>query len=620
MKFLYSLIAFSFAITCMQAQTCAGRYQSDIFTNVDVTTYDYGSAVNMAGNTQVLKLDLYTPVGDTATDRPVVILCFGGSFYAGSRTSSELVTIATSLAKKGYVAASIDYRLASSMFDLISEETMVKVVFGAVQDGKAAIRYFRKNFDEGNSFGIDADQIFIGGTSAGGILAINLAYVDSLGKLPTTWQDWACEIGGMEGNSGNPGYCSYVSGVFGFAGAVGDTSYINANDVPFYGCHATGDQTVQYGYGAPLNGLAPVSLYGSGNIGTRLNNLGVYNWLDTYNGSEHPPFGNGGLATTNSNLTSFLYNILDCNPSNMKKAYQQGCSSLTSPTSLNEVLLNLPLDNDSSQSYSATELVWNTMECDYAYYEIEIDTNEFFTQNPNIYSSTSQNYNLSNLEPNTTYYWHVRGSNDNVNYDNWSDTYSFKTISEQNFYLISPSNNSFGLDYDSLYFDWSDDSSNVDGYVIYLDTVSDFSSAYAQIISNVNSSNYVFDSLASGQDYYWKVVSVQSDTSGGTVNVSSSTWKFRTKDLTGIGVINCPLGLPGWNIFPNPTENVLNIEYENHVIDQLYIYNVVGNQVFETKGIENRATTIDVSNFSKGVYYIKAFTEGQWVQDKFIVK
>ena len=50
---------------------------------------------------------------------------------------------------------------------------------------------------------------------------------------------------------------------------MGDTSYIEANDVPFYSCHATGDQTVQYGFGAPLNGFSPVELYGSGNLETR---------------------------------------------------------------------------------------------------------------------------------------------------------------------------------------------------------------------------------------------------------------------------------------------------------------------------------------------------------------
>lgn len=422
MKYIYSLLLLFAAVNYTTAQTCAGRYETEIFSSVDVTTYDYGSAVNMAGDTQILQLDLYTPIGDNATDRPVVIFCFGGSFYAGSRTSSELVQLATSFAKRGYVAASIDYRLANDVFSLINEQTMVKVVFGAVQDGKAAIRYFRKNFDEGNSFGIDADQIFIGGTSAGGILAINLAYVDSLHKLPANWQTWATEIGGMEGNSGNPGYCSYVSGVFGFAGAVGDTNYINANDVPFYGAHATGDQTVGYGYAKPLNGLAPVYLYGSGNMETRMNNLGIYNWVDTYNGSEHPPFGNGGLASMRENLSDFLYNILDCNPSNMKHSFQQDCNS--------------------------------------------------------------------------------------------------------------------------FYYD----------------------------------------------------------------------------DTTTTGIITQSVALEGWTVYPNPTNNVLNIEYKKSDIEQVYIYNVVGNVVKEQNNSQAKHIIIDVSNLSKGIYYIKAYTNKQWVQDKFVVK
>jgi len=325
MKYFFTLFFTSLFIFYTYAQSCNGRYENPIYNNIDVTTVAYGEAINMAGDTQVLEMDIYQAIGDTATDRPVVIFCFGGSFYTGSRTSAELVSFANSFAQRGYVAASIDYRLASSVIDLASEETMVKVVFGAVQDGKAAIRYFRKNFDEGNSLGIDPDQIFIGGTSAGGILAINLAYVDSTHKLPQTWQTWANEIGGLEGNSGNSGYCSYVSGVFGFAGAVGDTSYINANDVPFYGIHAEDDQTVPYNYAKPLNGLAPVYLYGSNLIHTRLNNLGIYSSFDSYTGSEHPPFS-GNMTTTTLNLSTFIYNLLDCNSNNRKKANQQNCN------------------------------------------------------------------------------------------------------------------------------------------------------------------------------------------------------------------------------------------------------------------------------------------------------
>jgi len=311
------------------AQDCGGRYETEIYDTVNVATVDFGSAVNAAGDTQILKMDIYTAQGDTGTNRPVVIFCFGGSFVGGARTSSELVSFARSFAKRGYVCASIDYRVAASAFDLLQEEKMVKVVFGAVQDGKAAIRYFRKDARNGNALGIDSTQVFIGGTSAGGILAINLAYVDDVNKLTPTWQTWAAQIGGLEGNSGNPGYCSQPDGVFSFAGAVGDTSFIDANDVPFYSCHATGDQTVQYGYGKPINGLAPVYLYGSGDIETRMTNLGIYNSVDTYSGADHPPLNGTNLATTTTNLSTFLFNILDCNPNNLKHADQQSCKNST---------------------------------------------------------------------------------------------------------------------------------------------------------------------------------------------------------------------------------------------------------------------------------------------------
>ena len=326
MKQIFTLLL-SFFLISTYAQTCAGRYQTEIYNQVDVSTVDFGSAPNTLGDTVILKMDIYEAVGDTSTNRPVVIFCFGGSFWAGSRTENNLVSLATSFAKRGFLCASIDYRLAGSILELGTEESMVKIVFNAVQDGKAAIRYFRKDFDEGNSLGIDPDNIFIGGTSAGGILAVNLAYVDSIGKLPSTWQEWSTEVGGLEGSSGNPGYCSYPNGVFGFAPAVGDTSFINANDVPFYSCHATGDQTVQYGFGTPLGGLAPVTLYGSGNIETRMANLGIYHRVDTYTGGDHPPLNTQQrMDDTRDNLGEFLYNILDCNVVNLKMSNQQSCA------------------------------------------------------------------------------------------------------------------------------------------------------------------------------------------------------------------------------------------------------------------------------------------------------
>ena len=54
-----------------------------------------------------------------------------------------------------------------------------------ISDAKAAIRYFRKDAaTNGNIFGIDPNQIYIGGYSAGAILAVNLAYINDTVGVP----------------------------------------------------------------------------------------------------------------------------------------------------------------------------------------------------------------------------------------------------------------------------------------------------------------------------------------------------------------------------------------------------------------------------------------------------
>lgn len=377
MKKLYILASAIIGLATIQNSNaqCNGRYQSDIYTNVDVTSnIQYGSNLDLDNNNVNLMMDIYQPQGDTASMRPLVIFAHGGSFIGGTKTEADMVYFCTELAKKGYVTASISYRLAGSAFDLIAEESTVKVVFNAIQDGKAAIRFFRQDAATTNTYKIDPDQIFIGGTSAGGILGINLTYADDINKLPAQWQTWANEIGGLEGNSGNPGYCSRSNGTFGFAAAVADTSFIDVNDVPWYGSHAQNDQTVKYGYGKPLNGTNPVDLFGSSLIDVRLQNLGIYSHFDSYTGGDHPPFANSAsiMQDNKDSLAMFLHNILNCNPSNMQTANQKNC--VTHPTSIDELVSNDNIVNaiypnpftdainiELNDINSATVTVFNTM-------------------------------------------------------------------------------------------------------------------------------------------------------------------------------------------------------------------------------------------------------------------
>ena len=71
------------------AQAAGVRYRDAVFTDVSVTeAIAYGAAPDEDGNQQTLLLDLYQPTGDTATNRPTMILAHGGGFAEGSRLHS----------------------------------------------------------------------------------------------------------------------------------------------------------------------------------------------------------------------------------------------------------------------------------------------------------------------------------------------------------------------------------------------------------------------------------------------------------------------------------------------------------------------------------------------------
>ncbi|MEY4927661.1 MAG: hypothetical protein RI894_2097, partial [Bacteroidota bacterium] len=109
---VFFLSAFS---TLSQAQTgcgATGRYVQKIFTvNAAPTTVTYGQNTDLGGTAKTLKMDIYRPDNDTETNRPVIVLAFGGSFIGGSRTGGDVVPIAKAWAARGYVAVSIDYRI-----------------------------------------------------------------------------------------------------------------------------------------------------------------------------------------------------------------------------------------------------------------------------------------------------------------------------------------------------------------------------------------------------------------------------------------------------------------------------------------------------------------------------
>ncbi len=291
----YLLIALMsiWAITNSYAQSCTNdRYINDIFAT-NRTTIQYATAPNSAGINENLDIDIYQPVSDTLTKRPMIIMAFGGSFLAGSKRQGELVDFCESMCRKGYVVGSIDYRLG---FNIFSTNSAVRAVYRAGQDMRAAVRYMKAN---AGTYALDTTKIWVGGNSAGGITAVHAAYIDESERTATSLMgatlspDMGC--GDCEGNnlytsmgiSGKP-----TGGVLSLWGAIGDLNWISAGDKPIISFHSQGDNTVSAFADNPYNfPIFPV-LYGSSEIHDHMLSLGNTSVYHEFPGSTHEIWNN----------------------------------------------------------------------------------------------------------------------------------------------------------------------------------------------------------------------------------------------------------------------------------------------------------------------------------------
>ena len=257
-------------------------------------------------------MDIYQTVGDDLEDRPLVFFLFGGSFVAGSKNNADIVEFCTRYAKMGYVAAAIDYRLTSDLIWFPNTETAYRATAKGMHDLKGAIRFFRMNDETSNDYRIDSNRIYAGGVSAGGIVAVNTAYLNEDTEIPSSIVNYVAENGGLEGFSGNEGYSSHFHGVINLCGAVGDKDWIVEDDLPIVSVHGTDDTIVPYGDGLiTLFGL-DMQVYGSYAINETMLSLGNSSDLYTFEGYDHNPFND---SNANMNITvvftrDFMLNLV----------------------------------------------------------------------------------------------------------------------------------------------------------------------------------------------------------------------------------------------------------------------------------------------------------------------
>ncbi len=201
MKRIFTLLfASMFTIGLITAQD-EERYLDEVFTDVDVNTVIYGVngtvlALPVVGEVipRPLPMDIYSPAGDTATNRPVVLVFHTGNFLPnvtngqipGTRIDSSVVEICTQLARRGYVAASCDYRLGWNPLAPTQPERalgLIQAAYRGLQDGRNAVRFMRFMADD---FGIDPDRISVLGTGTGGYLVLGMVGLSQYEEILTT--------------------------------------------------------------------------------------------------------------------------------------------------------------------------------------------------------------------------------------------------------------------------------------------------------------------------------------------------------------------------------------------------------------------------------------------------
>lgn len=244
-----------------------------------------------------LKLDVFEP-DNQLNGRPAVLLIHGGGFIGGSKEALSMVDLARYLAERGFVCASINYRLLSDFGTVPDEWTQFALdsldpisgsrflsLYPASRDAKAALRWFYAN---ASNYAIDTAYISVGGGSAGAYLSVMLGTTeDSDYNTEISTNDDPTLLGTNLGQKTDP------KAILDFWGSALNTEVLDrlyginrfgTNDAPILIMHGTEDSTVLYS-----EALALETYYQNSGVSHQLISLqgaGHGPWSATYNGKS----------------------------------------------------------------------------------------------------------------------------------------------------------------------------------------------------------------------------------------------------------------------------------------------------------------------------------------------
>jgi acetyl esterase/lipase len=259
-----------FVFTKLAAQPC--NYSEKKYAIREKLRIFYGAATNFSGGTDSLWIDIFYPVGDKNTKRPIMLFVHGGGFSGGNY--KDVTTQAKAFAQRGFVAATASYRLGFFRPVLpnqypwaLDKSEPERAAYRAMVDIKGAVRFLNGRAAIDSS---DMNEFFIGGFSAGAITSLNVALVQtdtykpassgaisSVSVQGNTYQ--RPDLGGVQGSLNMNGTNTLIKGVLNYFGGVWDTLALEAagshGNPGIFSYHQTGDPVVPANVNRPWYGL-----------------------------------------------------------------------------------------------------------------------------------------------------------------------------------------------------------------------------------------------------------------------------------------------------------------------------------------------------------------------------
>lgn len=303
-KITTCIIALLFLFLSARSQQCAttNRYtEKAIFSKTQIKSdlnIVYGTAVNWQGQSQNLTLNIHYPksTADTASKRPFIMMVHGGSFLTGQKEGLNKMCI--EFARRGFVAATIDYRLGWNETSCSDTLTYYKAAYRAMQDANAALRYITAH---AITYKIDTAWMFTGGESAGAGTVLAIAYTTQA-EINAAYPPLRPLLGKLN-TSGNTLTNTFtIKAIFNNWGGIYSQFYDNADALPMISFHGAVDGVVAIDSALDISCLTvKPMIYGSRVLHNKLTALGKCSDL-----TVKP---NGGHGIYNNNIDQDIFRI-----------------------------------------------------------------------------------------------------------------------------------------------------------------------------------------------------------------------------------------------------------------------------------------------------------------------